>query len=404
MYLNEEHVLNVLENPDFDIVTYISDRGGRKSSVLQDILISQATKGHPFILIRSKSDTPITEQWLSEYIVNKYSDFTFYNRKLSRNLQAVYFTDTKGKEHCLCYGLYLSLADKYKSNYFEGFEKVKNIVWEECIPNQPIIQSTRYIKQHMLTDLISLMSIYSTVCRNNKAKLILLGNDISMNLINPVTVSFDLLERLEVDTPIIDTVEIDDRQYTFYFLYFSFKNSVEHWLTNKELDVNATITVSSDIRQLDYTLLSQFKQYHIFRLSNFLYISDVTTQNKVDFIQNEKDFFRKYNALHLIEKYKLDLALNILNNCFGVPSYDIEQYFGVNWYFYPKFTPPKYKSKNSVINFYELQYMKYNDILDLPIYQNLLHLKDIIKNNKVIYSNVQIKILLQEVFNIIDIL
>ena len=69
----------------------------------------------------------------------------------------------------------------------------------------------------------------------------MLGNDISVNLLNPVTVGFNILERLTVDEPVIDKVEIDDRLYTFYFLYFSFKDSVEHWLYNKELDINATI-------------------------------------------------------------------------------------------------------------------------------------------------------------------
>lgn len=404
MYLTKEAVYNVLDNPEIDIITLISDRGGRKSSVLQDILIHDAMNGHPFILIRSKSDISISENWLSEYIQNKFDYLNFYTRKLNRNIQAIYFTDDNGKEYCFCFALFLSLAEKYKSNYYEGFEKVKYIVWEECIPNTPMIQSVRYVQQYMMNDLIALMSIKSTVCRTHTAKLILLGNDISVNLINPVTVCFNLLERLTVNSPITDTVMIDDRKYTFYFLYFSFPDSVEHWLINKELDVNAVINIPDNTKQLDFTLITSFKRYHIYRINNFLYISDNINNNKIEFIQTSKDFFRKYNAMHLYEQYKLDLSLNILNDCYNIPSDEIERYYGAKWYSTPEFIKPTIKSKNSIINLTELIGMKYNDILSLPIYSNIMHLKDVIKNSNVIYSNVQVKILLTELFNTLDII
>lgn len=404
MYITKEKILNIIDNPDIDIISLISDRGGRKSSVLQDILINDALKGHPFVLIRSKSDINISESWLSEFIVTKYSEYHFITRKLNRNIQAIYIVNSLGREYCFCYCMYLSLAEKYKSNYYDGFEKVRVLLYEECIPNQPIIQSVRYIRQYMMNDLISLMSIYSTVCRTHKAKIIMLGNDISVNLLNPITVGFNLLERLTVDTPIIDTVIIDDRKYTFYFLYFSFQNSVEHWLYNKELDINATIQIDDKVKQLDFILITEFKRYHLYRMKNFIYISDNELNNSVEFIQNEKDFFRKYNALHLYEKFKLDLALSLLNDCYGVNSYDIAHYFGSKWYFYPKFKKPEIKSKNGIINLSELCTMKYNDILNLPIYSNILHLKEIIKNNNIIYTNAQVKLLLTDLLNTLDLI
>ena len=404
MYINKEKTLEVIDNPDIDIIALISDRGGRKSSVMQDILIQDALRGHPFVLIRSKSDINISDSWLSEYIRNKYEDYHFTTRKLNRNIQAIYMIDSSGHEYCFCYCMFLSLAEKYKSNYYEGFEKVRVILWEECIPNTPMIQSVRYVRQYMMNDLIALMSIYSTVCRKHKAKIVMLGNDISANLLNPVTVGFNLLERLTVNESVIDKVEIDDRLYTFYFLYFSFPGSVEHWLFNKELDINATIKIDDTIKQLDFILLTEFKRYHVYRLKNFIYISEQEQNNKVEFIQTEKDFFRKYNALHLYERFSLDLALSLLNDCYGVESYDIAQYFGAIWYVYPQFKKPEYKSKNSIINLSELCDMKYNDILNLPIYNNILHLKEIIKNNNIIYSNAQVKLLLQSLINTLDLI
>lgn len=404
MYINKEKISEVIDNPDIDIISLISDRGGRKSSVMQDILIQEALKGHPFVLIRSKSDINISDSWLSEYIRDKYEELHFVTRKLNRNIQAIYIIDSTGKEYVFCYCMFLSLAEKYKSNYYEGFEKVKIILWEECIPNTPIIQSVKYVTQYMMNDLIALMSVYSTVCRTHKAKIVMLGNDISVNLLNPVTVGFNLLERLTVDVPVIDKVVIDDRQYTFYFLYFSFKNSVEHWLFNKELDIIAIIKLDDKVKQLDFTLITEFKRYHLYSMKNFIYISDNEQNNKVEFIQCEKDFFRKYNAVHLYDRFPLDLALSLLNDCYNVDNYDIAQYFGSIWYVYPQFKKPEIKSKNSIINLSELCTMKYNDILNLPIYSNILHLKEIIKNNNIIYSNAQVKLLLNDLLNTLDLI
>ena len=51
-----------------DINIYISDRGGRKSSAVQDFLIDHNIKtGECFCVMRSKSDEQITDRWFSEY-------------------------------------------------------------------------------------------------------------------------------------------------------------------------------------------------------------------------------------------------------------------------------------------------------------------------------------------------
>ena len=354
-------------------------------------------RGTPFILLRNKSDVNISDSWLSEYIKNKYDNLMFFTRTVVRGIKAMYFSDGEN-EYLFCYCMYLSLAEKYKSNYIKGFEKVKYILLEEAIPNKPLIQSVNYIRQYMLDDLIDLMSIKSTVCRSHNAKVVMLGNDIAVNLINPMTVCFDLLERLTPDTPIIDKVVIDDRTYNFYFLYFSFDGSVEHWLVNEALDVNATINITKEYNKIDIILLTNFNKYYIYKHKNYVYISDRNIDNQYTFCNNPREFFAKYGVPQLYDNYKLDIALLILNQG-GVSSSDIAYYFGAEWYKNPQFNIPHIVSTASLINIYELNKMKYNDILNLSNYAKILTLQNIIENNTIIYSNVQVKILLNDLIN-----
>ena len=139
MLLTAEKLRNVLSHGN-DINIFISDRGGRKSSAAQIMLIEDALNGNPFVLLRSKKDETISENWLSEYVQIECEKrgLVFYSERISNNIEQICFNDENGKKYVFCFGLWLSLAEKYKSNYFKGWEKVKYIIWEECVPTAKI--------------------------------------------------------------------------------------------------------------------------------------------------------------------------------------------------------------------------------------------------------------------------
>lgn len=212
----------------YDINVWISDRSGRKSSVTQETLLEEALNGSPFVLLRNKKDELINESWLSQYIVNKFSDYTFYSEKINSNIVALKVKTPNDKVFIYCYGLYISLAQKYKSSYYKGFESVKYVVWEECIPNTPLIQNIKHIRSRCMSEIYNVLSITSTIARDNRVQLIWLGNDIPDNILNPVTIAFNLLERLSPNMEIEESVTLNDREYSFYFNYFDFEGAVNH--------------------------------------------------------------------------------------------------------------------------------------------------------------------------------
>ena len=77
-----------LLNLNTDIVTLISDRNGRKSSVVQSTLIEEWEKNDYkplFVLLRTKSDEKINENWISEYNTKKYKEYKFKHKKTCKN-------------------------------------------------------------------------------------------------------------------------------------------------------------------------------------------------------------------------------------------------------------------------------------------------------------------------------
>lgn len=402
MYLTKKKLKNVLSK-GYDLNTFISDRSGHKSSVVQDFFIDEAKAGRPFILIRSKTDEAITENWLSDYVVGQAAikGYRFFSKMVTRNIQAIYFTDKDDKEYLYCYGLWLSIAEKYKSNYFKGFEKVKYILWEECVPNYPIAQDVKYVIKKHMDKFISLLSIGSTIARKNKIQYILLGNDISVNLINPVTVAFDLLERLNANCEIVDKCRINDRDYTFYFNYFDFPGAVNHWLENKEFDISKSVKISNPYKY-DIILLSTLKKYYIYRADGFLYVtSDIyksNNGNKLHLISSEKEFFDQYGAGQLREKFNRHLALTILQTLYNVSEKEIAQYYGESWYLdsCATFNPNNATSPDQIINLSELVNMELSNIVQLDNFYRIRAINELIKENVVIYENVKIKILFEQ--------
>lgn len=408
MYLNKTELKNTLAI-GYNINCWISDRAGRKSSTVQDFLIEEAENGRPFILLRNKKDEEITENWLSDYIVNKYSDYVFFTEKINSNIVALNFRTPDNQVYLLCYGLYVSLQQKYKSSYYDGFEKVKYIVWEECIPNIPLVQNIKHIRTRCLTEVNNVLSIGSTVSRGRDIQYIWLGNDIKENILNPVTVCFNLLERLESDEPIVDNVIFNDIEYSFYFNYFSFPGSVEHWLNNENLHLTRYLSESSvkleKLVKYDIEIKTAFKKYFLYNCGNFYHISDVDyiDSRKIDNnVKTELDFFKKFNAERLYRNYNIRTALTILCTFQGVPARVIREYFGDNWVKgILEFKPPVFSDKTVYIDIEDLLSKPLSDIINMPQYSELLNINEIYKNNVLTFSNIKILMLFEELKNIL---
>lgn len=388
----------------YDINVWISDRKGWKSSTTQDDLLSEALNGSPFVLLRNKKDELINESWLSEYVVNKYKDYSFYSEKINSNIVAIKVKTPDDKTFIYCYGLYVSLAQKYKSSYYKGFESVKYVVWEECIPNTPLIQNIKHIRSRCMTEIYNVLSITSTIARDNKVQLIWLGNDIADNILNPVTIAFNLLERLSPNMEIEESVTLNDREYTFYFNYFDFEGAVNHWLYNKNLHIANTID-NEDLIKYDIQLKSEFKTYYIYNAGNFIHISDidyVKAESLSSGIYSIDDFFRKYSAQSLLSEYELRTALNMLCTFYGVSRRTIAHYFGLDWYRGDiKFTPDNVSDNTVIIDLEKIVNMSLAEIMRLNNYYDIKNLNELRKTCSVTYSNIKIMLLMEELGNIL---
>lgn len=403
MFLSVDKVKDVLSK-GFDINSWISDRSGRKSSTIQDYLIQEALDDRPFVLLRNKKDEEITENWLSDYILEKYSDYVFYSEKINSNIVALKFRAPNNENYLLCYGLYVSLQQKYKSSYYEGFEKVKYIVWEECIPNQPLLQNIKHIRARCMTEIYNVLSIASTIARDRQIQHIWLGNDIKMNILNPVTIGFNVLERLDINTPIIDKAVFNDKEYSFYFEYFDFENSVNHWLYNESLHITRELSNTENIIKYNILIKSEFKTYYIYNCGSYVHISDIdyigskTINNE---IRTELDFFKKFNAERIYLNYSLRTALTILCTFQGVPNRIIAKYFGPEWVKGKiEFNPIIEEISDTVINIEEIIDMNLSDIMNLPEYSEIYNLNELKKVNTMTFSNIKIQLLIEELSNI----
>lgn len=378
-----------------DINIYISDRAGWKSTTVQLYMIDEAIKGNPFVLIRSMTDEDITEQWLSEHTLEymKSKGLHCKSKKISTYISSLILYNDEC-EYILCYGLYVSVARKYKSNYYKGFEKVKYIVWEECVTDKPLVQNVSYCKSRYFEQLNNVLSIGSTVSRGRNIQYIFLGNDISTNIINSVTVGFNLLERLHINKRIIDTTSINDKMYSFLFLYFDFDGAVNHWLNVPNLDISVDID-THNLGTYPFILITKFNKYFIYKAKNYLHICDKKPKTIKSVITSTEEFFEFYDAMDLL-KYPLDIALNLLATYYDV-SYDfIKKYFGDKWQTYPRFRECIKFQENSIINIEEISNIKTASILNLQNFNDIQEFVSLLKNSTVIYSNMHIKILCEE--------
>ena len=375
-----------------DINIYISDRGGRKSSAVQDFLIENNIKtGECFCVMRSKSDEQITDLWFSEYVRKKYNKMGYYfeSDKIGKNVAVVYICNKNDNtKNVLLFGLWISLAEKYKSSYIDGFEKIKYFVWEECVPNERIYQKIVYVLEKFCQPLKNVISIGSTVARTNKHQFIFLGNDIPENIINPVTVTFNLLERLKFDTDIFDTVKINNKQYSFMFSYFSVdEKTIPHWCINYDFDVANNLSVKGK-KKFNFILISEYNRYYVYKFDNFLYISSQKTESEQERVfESAVDFFDFYGAKHLLENYQIEIALLLLQTLYQVPQKEIDKYFNLKY----EFSPIVNKNPDDIINIYELSKMNMAEISLANNFDEIIILRNILKENKIIFENLAIK-------------
>lgn len=403
MYLTPEKQKEVLTR-GADINVWISDRSGRKSSVTQETLLEEALNGSPFILLRSKKDELISEAWLSEYVLNKYKEYSFYTERVNSNIVVIKVKTPDDEVFIYCYGLYLSLAQKYKSNYYEGFESVKYVVWEECIPNYPLAQNVKHIRSRCMTEIYNVLSIASTIARDNKVQLIWLGNDIKENILNPVTIAFNLLERLEADMELEGVVNLNDRDYTFYFNYFDFDGAVNHWLYNDNLHIAARVNCDNMVKY-NIRIKSEFKTYYIYNCGNFIHISDIdyTQAQRTDSgVYTIEDFFTNFNGYNLFMDYPLNVALTMLCSFYGVPMSVITHYFGSKWYRGEiNFKPDSEELVTITLDLEKITGMSLAELMRLPEYAELKNINDMRKNVSMTYSNIKIYMLMEELGNIL---
>lgn len=378
-----------------DINIYISDRAGWKSTTLQLYLIDEALKGYPFALLRSMTDELITKNWLSEYTL-KYIQSKGLKCKaenINKYISALILYDEE-KEYTLCYGLYVSVARKYKSNYYDGFEKVKYLVWEECVPDKPLVQNISYCVKKYFEQINNVLSIGSTISRGRHLQYIFLGNDIASNIINAVTVGFNLLERLEVNKRILDVAELNGRKYTFLFLYFDFDGAVNHWLTVPNMDISVDIDTKG-LETYPFILVTKFNKYFIYKAKNHLYICDKKPKTIRSVITSAEEFFSYFNAVTLL-KYPLVIALNLLLTYYDVSEDFISKYFGEHWKVKPVFSECVKFQANSLINIEELSSLKTADILIQKNFNDIQEFASLLNKSTVVYSNIRIKILCEE--------
>ena len=127
-------------------------------------------------------------------------------------------------------------------------------------------------------------------------------------------------------------------------------------------------------------------------MGKYLYIGTDNAETKTDFCIDEKAFFKKYDAEHLLDEYPVGLALQLLIKFYRAKDFEIREYFGNNWYQTPKFSPPKNTRINSLINIFEISKMKRAQIINLKNFSDVLTLRDILKNNTIVYENIAIKL------------
>lgn len=363
----------------YDLYFYISNRGGRKSSAGQELFIDTALNtGKPFIILRNKVTHKISDRTLSKYVRELYESRGYYFETVTsdkaRNMVELYAVKNDDKI-LIAYGMFVSCAEAYKSNYFDGWEKVSAVLWEECVENKRILQdlSADNIKA-MSKQFENVLSIMSTVTREHKAPLIAFGNDIPENLINSVTANLNILERLS-EGEIVDTCIINQEKYKFLFDYFRVKDKPMLWLDYRSKDVCQEDISDKIICQIK----TDYNVYTMYEKDTHYYISQELFSSSREIIDTYEKFLSYYFNIHeYVEPY-------ILCSIFGKENPIIKKYIK-NYNF-----EPIYYKKAELIDFSAMRQKSYPEIT-----LEELSILRLIYKNIVTYSNIAIKFISNE--------
>ena len=406
MFLTKEIIekdvqrLNKKSSSNVRLFGYISDRSGRKSSAFQSRIIDKAINGKPSIIIRNKTNRPITDKWFSDYMqeyINENNYYT-YSEKIEEFKGAMTITylctnpdSPEDNTHILYYGLYLSVQDMYKSNFYSGWDNVEDFIFEEAIPSERLVQDERHIISNSMKQMFDLLSIVSTVSRGRAVNCFLLGNDIKYNLLNPLTISFDLLERIEINKRIIDTCVINDIKYDFLFLYFDFPGSVNHWLIDDDKKIDSTIPVDN-LPFKNYGFITKFKKYLIYTYNSKQYISDKQFESK-NKINSKKELLHSLGYDDYL--YSPDIQIQILLN-HGTEEDKAEIYRYIDKF--GRFRVPKVDDSVYYFDLEKISKMKIHEIDSMPNSEVFKGLLIEFFKFKTIYSNYKIKTVLNELY------
>lgn len=399
-YLSKEKFEKLI-NAEYNFI--ISDRGGRKSSLVQELLIENWIKSNyqpQFCLLRTKTDEYISEYWFSSYIRNKYN-IKWQIGKESRYIHKLYGI-IKGEKKLFGYITFLSVSKKLKSNEIKELKNIDYYIWEECIPEQTIEQRPQALKSY-LKELYQIESIVSTFSRGRAdVKIIALGNDIKGNLLNPVTYTTGILDKLEIDKKINGIFELNFK-HTFSFYYNQYdETKTPNWFNNDDIfsfdEINKNLTKYKVVLQLSdklyYIYFNEFysqvceknlinpKQSEIEELSNYI------NAEKIELYKNS-DIIKRTQFLNLWRLNNPDLNIFIMLN------YELK--WNSQYYYYDYITAKI--DDIEIIDIEKIINSNYSSIINSTHFTTIKEICNILKNTE--YSNYLIKLYVEELKRII---
>ena len=89
----------------------------------------------------------------------------------------------------------------------------------------------------------------------------------------------------------------------------------------------------------------------------------------------------------MLEDYQIEIALLLLQTLYQVPQKEIDKYFNLKY----EFSPIVDKNPDDIINIYELSKMNMAEISLANNFDEIIILRNILKENKIIFENLAIK-------------
>ena len=141
-------------------------------------------------------------------------------------------------------------------------------------------------------------------------------------------------------------------------------------------------------KKFNFILISEYNRYYVYKFDNFLYISSQKTESEQERVfESADDLFDFYGAKHLLETYQIEIALLLLQTLYQVPQKEIDKYFNLKY----EFSPIVDKNPDDIINIYELSKMNMAEISLANNFDEIIILRNILKENKIIFENLAIK-------------